>query len=124
MGKKSKVRTKKTTASKQASPKRRMQGGKQTPLFWVLAASAIIFLCFFPMLKNGFTNWDDEFYVLNNALLRGPDWKGIFSDPVVSNYHPLTVLSLALNYAISGPAAWSYLLFNLLFHIVNVLLVF
>jgi hypothetical protein len=76
------------------------------------------------MLKNSFTNWDDEFYVVNNALLRGPDWNGIFTQPVVSNYHPITVLTLALNYALSGTQAWSYLLFNLLLHVINTVLVF
>jgi len=76
------------------------------------------------MLKNDFINWDDEYYVVNNALLRGPDWAGIFTQPVVSNYHPLTVISFAINYAISGTEPWSYLLFNLLLHLINTALVF
>jgi hypothetical protein len=76
------------------------------------------------MLKNEFTNWDDEFYVINNQLLRGPDWKGIFSQQVLGNYHPLTILSYAFNFAISGLDPFSYLLVNYLFHIVNTLLVF
>jgi tetratricopeptide (TPR) repeat protein len=76
------------------------------------------------MLKNEFTNWDDEFYVVNNQLLRGPDWKGIFSQQVLGNYHPLTILSYAFNFAISGLDPFSYLLVNYLFHIVNTLLVF
>jgi len=76
------------------------------------------------MLKNEFTNWDDEFYVINNPLLRGPDWKGIFSQQVLGNYHPLTILSYAFNFAISGLDPFSYLLVNYLFHIVNTLLVF
>jgi len=66
------------------------------------------------LLRNGFTNWDDEYYVVNNSLLRGPDWIGIFHAPVVSNYHPLTVLSLAANFAISGKDPRSYLILNLL----------
>ena len=81
-------------------------------------------LCLFPMLRNGFTNWDDEYYVVNNSLLRGPDWIGIFTRPVVSNYHPLTVLSLAANFAISGKDPHSYLILNLLLHLLNVVLVF
>jgi hypothetical protein len=79
---------------------------------------------FMAMLKNEFTNWDDEFYVINNQLLRGPDWKGIFSQQVLGNYHPLTILSYAFNFAISGLDPFSYLLVNYLFHIVNTLLVF
>jgi len=93
-------------------------------LAWPLAAVLITAVCLSPALKNGFVNWDDEYYVVSNALLRGPQWIGIFTRPVVSNYHPLTVLSLAANYAISGTEPWSYLLFNLLLHLANTVLVF
>ncbi|MBK5284260.1 MAG: glycosyltransferase family 39 protein [Bacteroidia bacterium] len=77
-----------------------------------------------PMLNNTFTNWDDQLYVINNKLLQEPDWKGIFSRPVVSNYHPLTILSLAFNYQISKLSPDSYYLFNLLLHLANTALVF
>jgi tetratricopeptide (TPR) repeat protein len=96
---------------------------------WRLTAVAgtlvlITAIAFFPMLFNEFTNWDDEYYVINNELLRGPDWKGIFTQPVVGNYHPLTILSLALNYAISALTPFSYLFLNYLLHLINTLLVF
>jgi len=98
--------------------------GFASQLAWPLAAVLITTICLSPLLKNGFTNWDDWYYVVNNALLRLPDWIGILTRPVVSNYHPLTVLSLAGNYAISGTEPWSYLLVNLLLHLANVVLVF
>jgi len=91
---------------------------------WLLGVLVITGICLFPMLNNEFTNWDDEFYIINNQLLRGPDWKGIFSEQVLGNYHPLTILSYAFNYAVSGLNPFSYLLVNYLFHIVNTLLVF
>jgi protein O-mannosyl-transferase len=90
----------------------------------MLTVAVVTALCLFPLLRNDFTNWDDAYYVLNNSLLRGPDWIGIFTRPIVSNYHPLTVLSLAGNYVISGTKPWSYLLFNLLLHLGNTVLVF
>lgn len=77
-----------------------------------------------PMLNNGFTNWDDEFYVQSNPLLRGPDWIGIFTQPVNDNYHPLTIVSLAVNYQLSDLSPFSYLLVNLLLHVANTSLVF
>src|SRR5205814_7611371 len=123
MGKKSRIKAKKSLSSKQTVMPKQGRAPK-TLLPWILFASAVTIICFIPMLKNGFTNWDDEFYVVNNALLRGPDWAGIFTQPVVSNYHPLTVITLAFNYAISGTEAWSYLLFNLVLHLVNTALVF
>jgi hypothetical protein len=73
---------------------------------------------------TGFTNWDDHEYVLNNGLLPGPDWPGILSKPVVSNYHPLTVLSLAMNYAMTQLRPISYLATNWVLHLVNTGLVF
>lgn len=91
---------------------------------WFALVIGITAVCLWPMLNNEFTNWDDEFYVTNNLLLRGPDLAGIFSEQVVGNYHPLTVLSLAFNYAISGLDPFSYLLVNYILHILNTLLVF
>jgi len=91
---------------------------------WFFLVAIITAVCLWPMLKNEFTNWDDEYYVVRNTLLRGPDWKGIFSQQVLGNYHPLTILSYAFNYAISGLDPFSYLLVNYLFHIVNTILVF
>lgn len=91
---------------------------------WLLFIGAITAICFFPSLFNEFTNWDDEYYVVNNRMLRGPDWKAIFSTQVLGNYHPLTISSYAFNYAISGLDPFSYHLVNYLFHIANTLLVF
>jgi 4-amino-4-deoxy-L-arabinose transferase-like glycosyltransferase len=76
------------------------------------------------MLRNSFTNWDDEYYVIQNALLRGPDWAGIFSKPVVSNYHPITIATLAFNYSMTQLDPSSYLITNLLLHLINTALVF
>jgi len=120
MGKNKKVRQKRITKPDTVAPAKSFASG----LVWPLAAVLITGVCLLPALKNGFVNWDDEYYVVNNALLRGPQWIGIFTRPVVSNYHPLTVLSLAANYAISGTEPWSYVLFNLLLHLANTVLVF
>jgi Flp pilus assembly protein TadD len=94
------------------------------PLLWALGVCAVTAVTFSPMFGNGFTNWDDPFYITENALLRGPDWAGILSQPVVSNYHPLTVATLALNYQLSGLAPRSYHVVNWLLHILNTGLVF
>ena len=124
MGKKTKKNIQKAIHPRQASTPVQKKERKRSLLPWLLALIVITTVCFFPMLKNGFTNWDDDFYVINNALLRGPDWAGIFSKPVVSNYHPITIATLAINYSISGTDAWSYLFLNLLLHLVNGVLVF
>ena len=124
MGKKKKATSPKTNSSNQPTVKKLTDRNDQSFFPWIFLLLAITVVIFFPMLKNGFTNWDDDFYVINNSLLHGPDWTGIFSKPVSANYHPFTILSLALNYAISGTEAWSYLLLNLILHLINVILVF
>jgi len=114
---------KKLTKNKSASVKNPEPINKFL-LLWLLLLLAITGLCLSPMLNNTFTNWDDHLYVIKNALLLGPDWKGIFSQPVVSNYHPLTILSLAFNYQISNLFPFSYYLLNLLLHLANTAFVF
>jgi protein O-mannosyl-transferase len=97
------------------------QPGWHLPVILVLT-----FIIYIPVLNAGFVNWDDPDYVgENNFLIRNlsklPEF---FTTPVQGNYHPLTMLSLALNYAISGEDAWSYHLFNLIFHLINCILVY
>ena len=123
MANKKQKRVKKSNLSQAPAERKNNRPGNKA-MQWILALVAITAICFSPMLRNGFTNWDDEFYVINNQLLRGPDWTGIFTTPVVSNYHPLTIISLAINFAISGTDPSSYMVFNLLLHLANTALVF
>jgi len=81
MGKNKKIRQKRTSKPEAVNPAKRFAYG----LAWPLAAVVITAVCLSPTLKNGFVNWDDEYYVVKNALLRGPQWIGIFTRPVLSN---------------------------------------
>jgi Flp pilus assembly protein TadD len=78
----------------------------------VLVLTAIVYL---PALNGDFVNWDDNDYVYTNARLRQGslgaalsyfcerDASGGFTLPEVQgNYHPLTMLSLAVDLALSG----------------------
>jgi len=125
MGKKKKSNIKNFSHSQRVAGSKLLREKKDYSLLpWLFLVAILTAVCLWPMLKNEFTNWDDEFYVINNPLLRGPQWKRIFSEQVLGNYHPLTILSYAFNFAISGLDPFSYLLVNYLFHIVNTLLVF
>src|SRR6185503_21156756 len=125
---KKKTRTiKQAPAQTRTEKKTKKTTGKKTSLLpWLLPILVITGICFLPMLGNELTNWDDEYYVVQNNLLRGPDWAGIFdiNKPVVSNYHPITVLTLAFNYQMTKLDPSSYLVTNLLFHLANTGLVF
>ncbi len=70
--------------------------------------------------NNGFINWDDEEYILNNPLIRNLTWNGIvycFTHSYASNYNPLHIVSYMLDYALWGFEYRGYLAFNLLLHI-------
>ena len=124
MSKKAKIKPKSRTNPPIAKAEKTKSLANRSLLPWLLPVLALTAICFLPMLSNGFTNWDDELYVKENPLLKGPDWQGIFSQASASNYHPLTILSLAFNYAISGTDPFSYHLVNWLLHILNTGLVF
>ena len=94
---------------------------------WLLCLGAILlitFLIYQPSLDNDFTGWDDSYYASQNAIVTHPSLKTLLTEPLVGNYHPLTMASLTLNYAISGarPAPFHWL--NLILHLANTALVF
>lgn len=96
-------------------------------LKFLLPVLCFTFLLFLPTLRNDFTNWDDILYVTNNPLLKKLNFEGlkaIFSTPVVSNYHPVTILSLAINYQLAELTPWSYHLTSIGLHLINTSLVF
>ncbi len=85
----------------------------------------LAFIVYTPVFNAGFVNWDDDDYVQNNYSITSFDnFKEIITQPVQGNYHPLTMLTIAGNYAISGKNAGSYHIVNLLIHLLNILLVF
>jgi len=124
MSKKTKKKFTRPATTHKATVSRQSRQKAKSILPWLIAAVLTTLVCFLPMLNNGFTNWDDEYYVVNNSMLRSPDWHAIFTQSVAANYHPLTMATLAANYQISGLHPFSYLLVNLVLHLMNVVLVF
>ena len=82
---------------------------KKSTLQWIIPFILLVtFLAYIPVLKAGFVNWDDGDYVTENLLIRSfANIKLLFATPVQGNYHPLTMISLAFNYAISGSQAYT-----------------
>jgi Tfp pilus assembly protein PilF len=83
----------------------------------------ISFFIYLPVLHNGFV-WDDEYYIENNPLIYSINLKEIFSQNVLGNYHPFTILTLAIEYHFFGLNETGYHAVNLLLHLLNVILVF
>lgn len=95
----------------------------------IIAGICIVtFFCFRYTLGNQFTNWDDDFYVSNNKYITAftpHNLKVIFTQDITkNNFHPLCMLSLAVNYHFAGLEPWSYYFTNVLIHIANAVLVF
>ena len=84
----------------------------------------LTFIVFSPSLKNGFTNWDDPQYVTENIAVKNFSIKEIFTTHVNTNYHPLTMLSFAVEYRFFKLKPFVYHFNNILLHTINVLLVF
>jgi len=104
------------------NPKRHPQRGHW--LLWLGAILAVTFVVYLPSLGNGFINWDDNYYVTENPVMAQPNLHDLLTVPIGGNHHPLTMISLALNYRLSGldPAPYHWL--NLLLHLANTALVF
>ncbi|MCD6354068.1 MAG: tetratricopeptide repeat protein, partial [Prolixibacteraceae bacterium] len=86
----------------------------------------VTFLVYLPALQNNFTNWDDDLYVTNNDAITSISVGNInkFNENFVGNFHPLTMISLALDYHFFKLNPFYYHLKNILFHLLNTLLVF
>lgn len=86
----------------------------------VLAAYSKVF-------NASFMAWDDAEYILHNPDIRGINgthFKAWFSGYYVGNYHPLTMLSYAIDYAMGGLQPFIYHFTSILLHLANACLVY
>jgi protein O-mannosyl-transferase len=96
---------------------------------WSLAGILVAtFLVYLPSLGNRLTNWDDDQYLLNNPLVHQLSLRTLASlftpaTQILGNYHPLTVLSYALEWHFAGANPLVYHITNLLLHLVSTVLV-
>jgi len=97
-----------------------------------LALSVILFLAtlilYSPTLRSDFVNYDDPAYVTANAhVLHGLSWSNIlwaFTATVEANWHPLTWVSHMADVRLFGVNPQGHHAINVLFHALNVVLLF
>ena len=102
------------------------------PVLICLALAILTVIAFWQLKDCDFINLDDNVYVYNNVYVQsGLNANSIkqafsFSSELVKvgHWHPLTWLSLMLDYQIFGLNPHGYHLVNLLFHVMNTLLLF
>ncbi|MEW5802550.1 MAG: tetratricopeptide repeat protein [bacterium] len=93
----------------------------------VLLVATLAGLCFANSIGNPLLNWDDQVYIKENPYIREFTWsnlKAIFTRPYFKNYAPLHLLSYQLDYRLFGLQPEGYRAVNVLFHILNSILVF
>ncbi len=88
------------------------------------ATALAAFLAYLPSLHNGFVSWDDQAYVYANESLRRLDLWRFLTGNFAGNWHPLTMISLAVDYAVWGLDPFGYHLTNAVIHALNTGLVF
>jgi len=101
---------------------------KKYKYFIILLLIVFCFIAFGRILGNDFINFDDEIYITKNqhvqAGINFQTVKWAFTSVVSSNWHPLTLLSHALDWQLFGANASGHHLVSLLLHIGGTILLF
>jgi tetratricopeptide (TPR) repeat protein len=83
----------------------------------------ITVLAYLPSLQNSFLNFDDSTYVVENPNIKngvtGPMLKWAFTSFYASNWHPLTWITIALDYELFRLNPAGHHLISVLFHAMN-----
>ncbi|MBP7496949.1 MAG: tetratricopeptide repeat protein [Bacteroidales bacterium] len=95
-------------------------------VFGIIVFTLFIFL---KSLNNDFLNWDDDGYVVNNIDITSLSFANIqnfFTKFYLGNYHPLTMLSYSIDYALGGATlnARVFHTTNLILHLFNIFLIY
>ncbi len=108
-----------------------VSGGKASRcLPWCVAAvlSVLVVSVYWGVGDHGFVNIDDDLYVYENpAVLRGLSLDGVswaFRSTHAFNWHPLTWLSHMLDVELFGPSPGWHHRVNVLYHLLNTVLLF
>lgn len=113
----------------QVSRKVRLWKGKTMSLetFMVIILLAGTFILFANSLRNEILiGWDDGEYLTNPDVAKSGAGSGasIFRSFHLGMYQPLAVLSFAFNYQVFGESSSTFILINLLLHLINIWLVY
>lgn len=91
-----------------------------------LISALVTFIVYLPSLMNDFVTWDDNLYIYDNEHIKSLSLdlvKWSLSDFHSGNWHPLTWVSHAFDYAVWGMNPSGHHLTSVLFHALNTFLV-
>lgn len=97
-------------------------------VFWISGILLLVFLVYIPLHQNGFlVSWDDNRYIIENPHIQSLNLNSVlqsFTTYYDGHYHPLTLISLALDYNFYELNPKGYHATNLILHLLNTFLVF
>jgi tetratricopeptide (TPR) repeat protein len=100
--------------------------GKRIPYYLAGSVAFLTFIVYLPALQNDLIELDDAVYVLDNPYIRSFNldlFQWAFFRFYAANWHPLTWISHAVDYALWGLNPLGHHLTNIILHAVNTALV-
>lgn len=101
---------------------------------WIFLAAILLVttVVYFPAFNHSFTNWDDPTYVTENPIISKPLSDQVsyyFKNAYATNYHPLTMISLGIDYKLSDSNSDKikpgfFHAVNIILHLLNIVLVY
>ncbi len=94
---------------------------------FIAVAVVITFISLSPCISNGYCNWDDSHIIIANNSIKDLSWKNVkemFTRSYIGTYIPLTMLSFAIEYRFFKLNPFATHTINLVFHLLNTILVF
>jgi tetratricopeptide (TPR) repeat protein len=120
----SKRRRKPQPSKEQTGPQRPLRVRTRQLPWIVFAVSLFVFLA---AIGNDFVNWDDDQNFLDNPSYRGLSFDHLvwmFTNFHLGHYHPLTWLTLGVDYTLWGMNPAGYHFTNILLHALTAVLVY
>ncbi|MDX2173921.1 MAG: tetratricopeptide repeat protein [Bacteroidota bacterium] len=90
----------------------------------IIIALTVTALVYFKFLFYNHISWDDPEMVFKNRAVQSFDIKALFSNHYVGNYIPITMLMHAIAWLFFENNDWGHHLINILFHLLNGVLVY
>jgi tetratricopeptide (TPR) repeat protein len=117
------TKRRRATAKAPSAPASQRQPGAGWIAFALLAVAAITVAAYAGAFDNAFVQWDDPMYIVDNPSVLQKRYDVLTRAVFGSNYHPLTMVSYALN--VSEPLSpRPFIVTNVIVHAVNTGLVF
>ncbi len=117
------AKTKDKKKLKKQNKKKQAPAAKQIKWAYLLVAIIAGAIVFSTIFDNAYLNYDDDVYVYENPLIRNMEMGDLFSGSYLSQYSPMAMTIMAIQYKISDSVG--FIRFGSLFvHLLSVLFVF